>query len=320
MPILNKKLSVIASIVILWAVTAILLVISIKQNQGHLVYALYDAYIHMAIAKNFAQNGIWGVTKYGFSSSSSSLLYTLLISVIYFLTGVNEVTPFIINVIFATFIIFLVFIIIRHYEPGFFWSLMVLLSVIFFTPLPALIFSGMEHTLQILLNISFVYFSAIILSKEKATRLESSFLLILAFLVTSVRYEGLFLILVVSILFILKKKQLYPLFLLTAGIAPLAIYGIISIVNGWFFLPNSVLLKSNFLLYPGITRFLFHFAGQVIKNPHILVLVSLSAALLILQYKKQKKIWKDTTVMLIIFIATALLHMVFARNGWFFRY
>ena len=138
---IKKQLSLITSIVILWIIVVILLVISVKKNQGHIVYAIDDTYIHMAIAKNLAQNGVWGITKYGFSSSSSSLLYTLLISVIYFITGVNEVAPFILNIIFATLTIFLVFIILRRYNLNSCWSFIILLSVIFFTPLPALIFS-----------------------------------------------------------------------------------------------------------------------------------------------------------------------------------
>ena len=318
--IIKKQLSLIISIVILWIITGILLVISFKQNQGHIVYAIDDTYIHMAIAKNFAQDGVWGITKFGFSSSSSSILYTFLIAVIYFITGVNEITPFILNVIFATFTLLLVYIIIRRYELNSFWSFVVLLSIIFFTPLPALIFGGMEHTLHIILTISFVYLSVIILSKDKANFLEYSFLLVLAFFVTAARYEGLLLIFVVSILFVLKKKWLYPSFLLIAGVAPLVIYGIISIMKGWFFLPNSVLLKSNVLLYPGATRFLFHFFGQILQNPHIYVLVLVALLLLISQYKEQKSLWKDTTIMLIIFIATTLLHTFFARFGWFFRY
>ena len=317
---IKKNLSLVISIVILWIIVGILLVISFKQNQGHIVYAIDDTYIHMAMAKNFAQDRIWGVTKYGFSSSSSSILYTFLISVIYFIIGVNEIIPFIINVIFATFLLLLVYIIIRRYELNSFWCFVVLLSVIFFTPLPALIFSGMEHILHIILVISFVYLSVVILSKDKANFLEYSFLLVLAFFVTAARYEGLLLIFVVSILFVLKKKWLYSSFLLIAGVAPLVIYGIISIMEGWFFLPNSVLLKSNVLLYPGVTRFLFHFFGQILQNPHIYVLVLVALLLLISQYKEQKSLWKDTTIMLIIFISTTLLHTFFARFGWFFRY
>jgi hypothetical protein len=43
------------------------------MNGGSFTYALDDAYIHLAMAKNFPL-GVWGTTRYEFSSSSSSLL------------------------------------------------------------------------------------------------------------------------------------------------------------------------------------------------------------------------------------------------------
>ena len=320
--IIKKHWALIASIGVLWITVAVLLIFSIRQNQGHLVYALDDPYIHMAIAKNFAQHGVWGITKYGFTSSSSSLLWILLLSFIYFLLGVNEITPFILNVIFATLTICLVYVILRRYELPTFYTFVALLSIIFFTPLLALIFSGMEHTLHILIVISFVYLSAKILSKEKSTFLESSSLLILAPFVTVIRYEGLFLILVIFSLFIIRKRLLYSSFLFVLAIIPLAIYGLISISNGWYLLPNSVLLKGNtpMLSLIGIAKFFNHFSKHMAATPHILILAMGALILFIFQFNKQKTLWKDSTIMLIIFAATTLLHMLFARTGWFFRY
>lgn len=42
------------AVLILWAVMAIQLRQSLALNDGHLVYALDDPYIHMAMAKNLA--------------------------------------------------------------------------------------------------------------------------------------------------------------------------------------------------------------------------------------------------------------------------
>ncbi len=87
------------SLMILWLTTVLLLVISLGLNNGHFAYGLDDAYIHMSIAKNFALHGVWGLTPYGFTSSSSSLLWTLLLSFIFYIIGVNVLVPFMLNII-----------------------------------------------------------------------------------------------------------------------------------------------------------------------------------------------------------------------------
>ncbi len=80
---IKKYSSLILSLLFLWIFIVSILLLSLKLNSSHLVYTVDDAYIHMAIAKNFALYGVWGVTRYSFSSSSSSLLYTLMLSLFY---------------------------------------------------------------------------------------------------------------------------------------------------------------------------------------------------------------------------------------------
>src|SRR6478735_4099968 len=74
---------------------------------GELVYPLDDAYIHMAIAKNLQQHGVWGVTRYDFSSTSSSILYTLLLTFSFALFGIKAWLPLAINWIVAGCILWL---------------------------------------------------------------------------------------------------------------------------------------------------------------------------------------------------------------------
>jgi hypothetical protein len=40
----------------------------------------------------------------------------------------------------------------------------------------------------------------------------------------------------------------------------------------------------------------------------------------IFRFDKQKVLWKEPTIMLVIFISTALFHILFAGLGWFYRY
>ena len=154
----------------LWAVLGIFgvtvlffLVVSVKRDsagQLHLIYALDDPYIHMAIAKHFAQDGTWGVSRFEPSSSSSSLLWTLLLAAIYKVVGPQDIVPFVLNMLCAVGVIVAVYMLLTSYRKPAWLTFVVLCLVVFAAPLPILLFIGMEHTLQILVVLLFVSLSA----------------------------------------------------------------------------------------------------------------------------------------------------------------
>src|SRR5579863_5573742 len=80
----------ILALIALWVTVGRLYVLCVRADNGHFVYVVDDPYIHMAIAKNLAAHGVWGVTPYQFSSSSSSIIWPLLLSSIYRLFGPHE--------------------------------------------------------------------------------------------------------------------------------------------------------------------------------------------------------------------------------------
>jgi len=178
-----------------------------------------------------------------------------------------------------------------------------------------------------LITILFVYFSAKILSDEKSSKKRYILWSILAALVTMARYEGLFLILVVSVLLLLRRKPILSLGLGGAGLLPIIIYGVISISNGWYFLPNPILLKGQvprFSSLSGIINFFSHSVdnlyNQMKSAPDMQILILGALIIFLFQYSKQKGIWRDTRIMMVIFITGALLHMQFAKTGWYNRY
>jgi len=311
------------ALLILWLTIGVLAFLSLRQNQRHLVYALDDPYIHMAMAKNFARYGIWGITRYGFTSSSSSLFWTLILSFLYLISGVNEQIPLILNILFATLLVLAVYGLARRLSPYPAYTFTVLLGIIFLTPLPPLVFSGQEHVLHTLITILFAFIAAQVLSSDRDRCSPSVLSLVLsAAFLSLLRYEGLFMVLVVCILFFLRRRYLLAFSLGLAALIPVTIYGIISIRHGWFFLPNSVLIKGkspHLASARGIINFLgCSSAMQFIQAPHMLILALTALVLCILRLKKG--IWEQPQIVLVIFIGTSFFHMQFARTGWFYRY
>ena len=307
----------------------LLLIVSLRLNQGHFVYGLDDAYIHMSIAKNFALHGVWGVTPYAFSSSSSSLLWTLLLSSIFYIIGVNDLVPFILNIILGTITIFMVYYILRFYKIHPVYNSLVLVGVVILTPLPYLIFIGMEHILQIILVIAFVFLSVKILTDLNSKPLNYYLLLILTVPLAMVRYESLILIFLVAFLFILKKKFTYSFLIIVLAIIPIAIYGIISILNGWSFLPNSVILKSYFTntaittsisYLPNIYTILPNTISTLITYLLAMIIALLLLSIAAFRLRKNKTIWEVPTIWLIISGILIIIQLIFINNDWLLRY
>jgi hypothetical protein len=236
-----------ASVVVLLLLVWLAVNVSINHNHGLLVYACDDAYIGMAMARNFAQYGVWGVTRYGFTSCSSPPLWTLLLSLTYYLGGANEFAPFLWNITFSVLVLVAGHAILTAYKTPAAVKLAGLLGIIFLIPLPMLILSGMEPPLQTLLAMLTLFVAGRLISGESpnTARGDSVRLLILAPLLTGVRLEGLFMIIAIGIILLLLKRWSYALAFGALGFLPWLIYGTISVSKGWFWFPTSVLLKAS---------------------------------------------------------------------------
>jgi hypothetical protein len=303
-----------------------LLAVSLSRTQGHLIYALDDAYIHMAMAKNFVRHGVWGVTADGFTSTSSGPLWTLLLAGVYALRGVNSASPFIMNLISACLVLIVAYWILCASRMPSRLILFALLAVILLTPLPALIFGGMEHALQTALTLAAVFLAARILSsaEPRNERRLYIWLLGLAPLLTSVRFEGMFLVFVVSVGFILRRRWRHGLLLSLLGLSPIAAYGVISRLHGWPWLPTTVLLKSGLIHTASpklVIETLKHFGFiNLVEGKHLVALLVLAALLDVLAKRRGDRVWNAEQIMTGIFAGTGILHLAFARVGWFYRY
>ena len=322
--LIRKHWPLFGAVGLYWVAVIWLIILSVNKNQGHLVYPLDDTYIHMAIAKNVVLHHIWGVTRYEFTSSTSSPLWTALLAVTYLIFGVNEVLPLVLNVLLGTFLILASYLFLTKYIINRLIILVILSAVVFFTPLPSLTITGMEHVLHTLLSLCFVYFAIEVLSAaSKPLQRYYLPLIVLSPLVTTVRYEGIFMVFVVCVLLLLQRRWLYAVILGTAALLSVTIYGIWSVANGWYFIPNSVLLKGNTSVFSlqGVFELLnLKTLGKIQTNGYILFLFIASSILFLQFYRRKEKSFEERKYANLIFIGCLLLHMQFASTGWLYRY
>ena len=305
----------------LLAAIAILVSASTARTGGTLVYPLDDAYVHMAIAKHTANDGVWGVTSERFTSASSSPLWTGLLAATYAIAGVSDVAPLVLNIAIAIALMVSAYALLI--DAGMApmaavpWSLIVLLA----GTVPTLTMIGMEHTLHALLTLWLIVLAA---RRAGAAREVPSpaLLMTLAALTAAARYEGLFAVACVAIALAVMRKWRDAAAVAAAGALPLLAFGLWSISQGGFLLPNSVLLKGvmpPLSLLGAAQLVLFIPAVKALQStPHLAVLLIAVLSLAALPANDVRA--RERRIAALIFAFCVLLHMQFARAGWFFRY
>ena len=154
---INMK-NFLVSAAVFFGICIIYFVIMTSKTEGNFTYLLDDAYIHLALAKNFALHGVWGMTPHEFSSSSSSPVFTFLISVLMRIFGNSALIPLVINVLCAIGILYFLTKYFRRISIKTNFIVLSVLFTVFSSALHLQLFSGMEHLLQVLLVILNIYF------------------------------------------------------------------------------------------------------------------------------------------------------------------
>jgi hypothetical protein len=327
MRFLRSNWPLILTAILLLAALALVMGKSLGRNDGNLIYALDDPYIHMAIAKNLVQSGVWGVTPHEFTSASSSVLWTLLLAITYFIFGVGESIPFWLNLLFTGLLLLFVNSLARKHGLASWAHFFLLMMVVFLSPVPTLIVEGLEHVLQILLVLAFVHYGIEALFEGDTLASRSMRLtLVLSALVALVRYEGAFVVFAVGLLFFARRRWRTGFSIGAAGAAPLVLFGVISVFGGAWFFPNSILLKAHMLggipdpaSRNWLTDWLTRSVVLLFETPHLLVLVILSLVTLVVQLRKES-IWSRSVAWNCVFVTVTFLHLQFAGTKWFYRY
>ena len=318
--------SVVAALVVAGSLAVALPAVR-AQGEGRLVYPLDDTYIHMGMAKHLATHGVWGVTRYQFSSSSSSPLWTLTLAAAYVATGVHDVTPLVLNIAFAVLLLVVGDRWLARVSLPALPRAVVLAGLILATQLPALILMGMEHVLHLLLTVWFADRAiAILVAPDQTTRRQRVMLCVLGALLGASRYEGLFLVAIVCVLLACRRRLVLGLGLGAAAAAPVVALGLVAIANGSLFLPNSLLLKAGGEQLSGLTV-LFRLPGaadlELFGRNHALSIVLVAAvAAGAIACARLRALWQPAVLAPLMLVGMIALHAHFAFSSlfWVYRY
>ncbi len=216
----------------LWALTG-----------GHNLYVIDDAYIHMAIAKNFALHGVYGITRYYFSNASSSPLWTFLISGGFKLLGLKIWIPFVLALLSGLGTIVAITWMYRKEGVPAGESTFFLLLLLFLTSFWGLTFTGLEHLLQILTMALSLWSAAVILSGGRDRYLY--YVLFSTSPVAAVtRPESWALLGGIFLLFLTARRWKLAVTFVVFSFLPVILLGLWSKANGNGFLPNTYYLKG----------------------------------------------------------------------------
>lgn len=305
---------------------------SMHLTGGVFMYPLDDTFIHMAVAKTLAFHGNWGIAGNEFESASSSVMYTLLLAAAFRMFGLHIIIPLLLNILAGGVLLVVVWKrLIRESIPAR-WQLLILIAVVIFTPLPIVVFTGMEHTLQCIFSFLFIFGAGewleAINPREKDRLKIPLNLVVWGVLASAIRYEGAFLVGVLCLLLLFKRRVKSAFFLGFVCVLPIVIFGLYSIHKGSYFLPNSVLLKSEGaqLSLAGITSFVFNVVLQkltislagisTVAAQHLLVLLPLTFLLFSARLPGNSRY----VYVLLMLTATTFLQVTLASTGWFYRY
>jgi len=297
------------------AVTGAILIAAAHAAGGHFAYPLDDTYIGMAIAKNLAWHGVWGVTRYSFSSSDSSILMPLLLAGAYRLVGTGVFVPLALSWIFGLLSIFVAGPILARFlsAKG---QMAALIAFVLLPPLFLVGVLGMEHSLHLLLTLLFLeYFFDEPAESGRAWRIG-----VVTALMVGARYEGLFFAAPACAILLLERRWKPALAVGVGAAIPVGAYAAFSIAHGGAWLPNSVALKG-----AHVHRSLFGMAetmaDMAAKNVHdgamhlILLLAGLAVAATALLPKARRR-----AIPLILVVLAGCCHLLTAKVGVLFRY
>lgn len=301
-----------AFVVSVYLVAVIMMWWAIHGRTGEISYPLDDVYIHGTLAKNIVSSGTFGIIPGEFSAASSSPLYTVLLALVFLVTGPEPWIPAVLATLFGALTLERANALLKLIGIGSVARMVVGIMIVAYAPLLPIVSTGMEHTLHAWTMVG-LFTSLIRFSREPGMKPGAVF--IWAMLAAGARYESLF-ALPPLLFWLALRRNWTAAFALGTGMAlPGVAFAAYSMSHGGYALPNSLMLKGNLAGAWKLRAF-----QLVSDHPYLIVLIGLLAAAAGVGIFNRKAgagklIWLPVSV-----IAMILIHLQLAQLGWFYRY
>jgi small basic protein len=303
--------ALLGGIVVEWL--AILLI-----NHGQFTFTLDDPYIHLALAENIAR-GHYGINVGEVSSPSSSIIWPFLLAPVAALSGVVHLVV-LLNTAAAAGTVLVVHRVLRTAfaswpGPGQEWFTNVLgLLLVVGTNLIALVFTGMEHSVQVLLSALAVLGLTIEARQNELRR----WLLPVLVAGPLVRYENLAISLPALAYLALRGRLRAAV---TASITLVLLLGGFSwylVTLGLPPLPASISAKSDLVAGDSIVTMISSLYRALTTSPRG-VLLAVGAILLAAAAGSPRRVIADRLLACALAAGVGL-HLLVGQYGWFSRY
>ncbi|MCB2200327.1 hypothetical protein KQI63_13035 [bacterium] len=294
-----------------------------STGQGWFVYPLDDCYIHLSVAKNLALHGSWGITPGEFQGVSSSPLYSVLLSTLFKLFGVHLRLPLLINLLAGSGLLMFVDLVLAKAGRRTGSRLLILLLILFVGPLGTLSMLSMEHVLHALLAVLFLHQVVLRLDDiHPAPKHYTLFLLpMLAFLMVGLRYEGLALAGMATLLFLLRRRFLYGILVGFAALLPVVLYAWYATSHGGMALPNAFYSDSSIGNAASLEDWVFrHVFNPLTFNMFATAGAFIAAIVVLRRFHRYGTAWERGVTASILLASTILAHLLVSVTANFFRH
>jgi hypothetical protein len=301
----------------------------LRLNDGLLVYTFDDAYIHLAMARNWLRAGVIGISPGDFAVATSSPLWTATLTGLSYLAGLREIYPYLINIVSSVALLVLFWLInYKDTTRGLWdgvgcrtrWWYLFAAALPLLSYLPTMTIAGMEHVFHALLTIVFtatLYRSIHVNSGN--IRPNFGILCALAFLLPITRLEGIFAVVLGAILLVLHRMPAKALVVFLLGLCPTLMLGLYSLQGGGLFPSNSIAQKAIPVVSQlgWIKQMVSRYSGNLSVDLSILLVIVCAS---IWVYSSWRSGHREGLKRASYFLGLIVLHLSFSSVGAFERY